>query len=158
MYERVVDVPRLVARLPEDAPGHPVIDEMAGALSAHHGLRLDQVSLALYRDGRDSVAWHGDRMGPLRDGTVVAIVSLGAPRRFLLRPAGGGRSLAFTLGGGDLLAMGGTCQRTWEHTVPKMAHAGPRISLQFREAVPEPGPGELPASLPVGRPAPGTGP
>lgn len=153
MYERIVNVPRLLARLPEDGPGHPVIGEMVAALSARYRLCLDQVSLALYRDGRDSVAWHGDRMGPLRNGTVIAIVSLGAPRRFLLRPAGGGRSLAFDLGRGDLLAMGGTCQRTWEHTVPKVARAEPRMSIQFREAVPtqEAGPARTPPEGPERR-------
>jgi alkylated DNA repair dioxygenase AlkB len=132
MYERVVDVPRLLATLPEDGPGHPLLGALAAALSARYGLRLSEISLAGYRDGRDSVAFHGDRMGRRSRDTVVALVSLGAPRRFLLRPAGGGASLAFDLGWGDLLVMGGSCQRTWEHAVPKMANARPRISAQFR--------------------------
>jgi alkylated DNA repair dioxygenase AlkB len=135
MYERVVDVPRLVAELPDDGPGHPVLDQAAAVLSRHYGLALTRVSLAYYRDGRDSVAWHGDRLGPLVDDTVVAILSLGEPRRFLLRPAAGGASRAFDLGWGDLLVMGGSCQRTWQHTVPKAALAGPRISVQFRPNV-----------------------
>jgi alkylated DNA repair dioxygenase AlkB len=135
MYERVVDVPRLVAELPEDGPGHPVLGDASAALSGRYGLVLDQISLAYYRDGRDSVAWHGDRMGRLVDDTVVAILSVGAPRRFLLRPAGGGASRAFDLGWGDLLVMGGSCQRTWQHAVPKTALAGPRISIQFRPDV-----------------------
>jgi alkylated DNA repair dioxygenase AlkB len=132
MYERVVDVPRLVAEVPEDGPGHPVLDEASEALSRRYGLALDRVSLAYYRDGQDSVAWHGDRMGPRVDDTVVAILSVGAPRRFLLRPAAGGPSRAFDLGWGDLLVMGGSCQRTWQHAVPKAAQAGPRMSIQFR--------------------------
>jgi len=132
MYERLVDVPRLVATLPEDGPGHPLLAELAAALSARYRRPLHQISLAGYRDGRDSVAFHGDRFVRDRDDTVVAIVSLGAPRRFLLRPAGGGPSRAFALGEGDLLVMGGTCQRTWEHAVPKVATAGPRLSVQFR--------------------------
>jgi alkylated DNA repair dioxygenase AlkB len=132
MYERVVDVPRLVAELPDDGPGHPVLDRAARVLSRRYGLALARVSLAYYRDGRDSVAWHGDRLGHLVDDTVVAIVSLGEPRRFLLRPAGGGASRVFDLGWGDLLVMGGSCQRTWQHAVPKTAVAGPRISVQFR--------------------------
>jgi len=133
----MVDVPRLVATLPDDGPGHPVVVEMAEALSARYGLPLREISLAAYRDGRDSVAFHGDRIGRRSGHTVVAIVSLGAPRRFLLRPAGGGTSRAFDLGWGDLLVMGGTCQRTWEHAVPKMASAKPRMSVQFRPEVPE---------------------
>ncbi len=134
MYDRIVDVPRLVASLPDDGPGHPLIASLAAALSAHYGRPLPQVSLAAYRNGRDSVAFHGDRLGIARNDAIIAIVGLGARRRFLLRPAGGGRSLAFDMGGGDLLVMGGTCQRTWEHGVPKVAYADLRISVQFRSA------------------------
>jgi alkylated DNA repair dioxygenase AlkB len=138
MYERVVDVPRLVASLPDDGPGHPVLADAVAALSARYGIRLAHVSLAAYRDGRDSVAFHGDRLGRLSPDTVVAIVSVGAPRRFLLRPRTGGPSRAFDLGWGDLLVMGGTCQRSWEHAVPKVAVAAPRLSVQFRPAPEEP--------------------
>lgn len=134
MYDRMVEVPRLVASLPDDGTGHPLIPGLGAALAARYGRPLPQVSLAAYRDGRDSVAFHGDRLGVARHDAIVAIVGLGARRRFLLRPAGGGRSLAFALGGGDLLVMGGTCQRTWEHGVPKVAQADLRISVQFRSA------------------------
>jgi alkylated DNA repair dioxygenase AlkB len=80
------------------------------------------------------VAWHGDRYGRgSREDTMVAILSLGAPRAFGLRPRGGGASLRYEIGHGDLLVMGGSCQRTWEHAVPKTAQpVGPRISVQFR--------------------------
>ena len=134
MYERMVDVPRLVATLPENGPGHPIVTDMADTLSAHYFRDLFDVSLAAYRDGRDSVAFHGDRLGIDRADAIVAIVSLGFPRRFLLRPAGGGSSRAFNLGRGDLIVMGGSCQLTWEHAVPKVAHAELRISVQFRSA------------------------
>jgi alkylated DNA repair dioxygenase AlkB len=132
MYDRMVVEPRLTTRAWTDAP--PPVPAMGDALSRHYGCDLTTVSANLYRDGRDSVAWHGDRVGRQRSQTVVAIVSLGAPRRFLLRPKGGGRSLRFTPASGDLLVLGGTCQRTWEHSVPKCAAAGPRISVMFREA------------------------
>jgi alkylated DNA repair dioxygenase AlkB len=132
MYDRVVAEPRLTTRLWEDPPDP--LPAMAQALSEHYGDDLATVSANLYRDGRDSVAWHGDRVGRRRDETVVAILSLGSPRRFLLRPKGGGRSLRLTPAAGDLLVLGGTCQRTWEHSVPKVAAAGPRISVMFREA------------------------
>src|SRR5438552_1186254 len=135
-YEREVDVLRLVAELPADGPGHAVLGLARDALARHYGHRLERISLACYRDGRDSVAWHGDRMGPLVDDTVVAILSVGAPRRFLLRPSRGGPSRAFDLGWGDLLVMGGTCQRSWQHAVPKVSDAEPRISIQFRPDVP----------------------
>jgi alkylated DNA repair dioxygenase AlkB len=132
MYDRTVVEPRLTTRVWDDPP--PPLPAMGEALSAHYGTDLGTVSANLYRDGRDSVAWHGDRVGRRRAHTVVAIVSLGAARRFLLRPMGGGRSLRLLPGPGDLLVLGGTCQRTWQHSVPKCASAGPRISVMFREA------------------------
>ena len=134
MYDRVVDVPRLFATWPDDGPGHPLLPVMGGALAARYDRPMLRVSLAAYRDGRDSVAFHGDRLGPARDDAIVAIVALGARRRFLLRLVGGGRSRSFDLGAGDLLVMGGTCQQTWEHGVPKVAHADLRISVQYRSA------------------------
>ncbi len=141
MYDRMVDVPRLVSFYGEREPlPDPALESMRSDLSAHYRDELGEpfctVGLCLYRDGTDSVAWHGDRIGRGRtEDTMVAIVSLGASRRFLLRPRGGGRSLCFALGRGDLFIMGGSCQRTWEHSVPKQAHPeGPRVSVQFRPA------------------------
>ena len=139
MYDRVVDVPRLLCFYGEDAPlPDPVLADALRTLNAHYGPELGEpfrtAGLCLYRDGRDSVAWHGDRTGRGRtEDTMVAIVSLGTPRALLLRPRGGGASLRYELGHGDLLVMGGSCQRTWEHCVPKTAQpVGPRISVQFR--------------------------
>lgn len=133
MYDRIVDVPRLTARLPEDGAGHPLVAEIAGALGRHYAADLCCVSMALYRDGNDSVAWHRDR--ELRDlpTSMVAIVVLGEPRPFLLRPFGGGRSIVYKPGWGDLLVMGGRCQHDFEHGVPKVPIAGPRISVMFRQ-------------------------
>ena len=139
MYDRVVEVPRLLCFYPEEEPlPDPVLEDARRRLSVHYGPELGEpfrtAGLCLYRDGRDSVAWHGDTngRGSTQD-TMVAIVSLGAPRLLLLRPRGGGRALRHDLGHGDLLVMGGSCQRTWEHAVPKTARAaGPRISVQFR--------------------------
>ena len=131
MYDRFVEVPRRSSGVWPDPPQRIV--EMADALSERYGLDLHTVSANLYRDGNDSVAWHGDRVGRHRAVTVVAILTLGSPRRFLLRPTGGGALLAFEPGAGDLLVMGGTCQRTWEHSVPKRAAAGPRICVMFRQ-------------------------
>jgi alkylated DNA repair dioxygenase AlkB len=131
MYDRMVVEPRLTTRQWDDPP--PPLPAMAEALSERFDADLSVISANLYRDGRDSVAWHGDRVARNRAETVVAILSLGSPRRFLLRPKGGGRSLRLEPAPGDLLVLGGTCQRTWEHSVPKRAHAGPRISVMFRE-------------------------
>jgi alkylated DNA repair dioxygenase AlkB len=132
MYDRTVDVPRLIASLPDDGPGHPLLGEMEAALAARYATALPHVALALYRDGNDSVAWHGDRVARDLDEAVIATVSLGEPRRFLLRPAAGGEARAFTLGWGDLIVMGGSCQRTWRHAIPKQRHADPRMVIVFR--------------------------
>ena len=138
MYDRLVAVPRLMGRVPRDGPGHPVLTRIERVLTAQYGRPQWHVSLALYRDGRDSVAFHGDRMGERRWDTVVAVVSLGEPRRFLLRPAGGGASMAWNVGWGDLLVMGGSCQATYEHAIPKCRRAGPRMAVMFRPvSVPE---------------------
>jgi alkylated DNA repair dioxygenase AlkB len=131
MYDKVVVEPRLTTGLWAELP--TVLGEMAQALSRRYACDLSTVSANLYRDGRDSVAWHGDRIGRGRDETVVALVSLGSPRRFLLRPATGGASRRLIPRPGDLLVLGGTAQRTWQHSVPKTAQAGPRISVMFRE-------------------------
>ncbi|MFE2266225.1 alpha-ketoglutarate-dependent dioxygenase AlkB [Streptomyces griseosporeus] len=139
MYDQVVDVPRLLSFYGAGDPlPHPVLEEARDALTAHYAAELGEpfatAGLCYYRDGRDSVAWHGDRIGRgARENTMVAILSVGTPRDLLLRPAGGGRALRRPLGHGDLIVMGGTCQRTWEHCVPKTTRAtGPRISIQFR--------------------------
>jgi alkylated DNA repair dioxygenase AlkB len=139
MYDRVVEVPRLLCFYAEGQPlPDAVLDEARQRLDDHYRAELGEpfrtAGLCLYRDGRDSVAWHGDTTGRgSTQDTMVAIVSLGTPRSLLLRPRGGGRALRHDLGHGDLLVMGGSCQRTWEHAVPKTARAaGPRISVQFR--------------------------
>jgi alkylated DNA repair dioxygenase AlkB len=132
MYDRMVDVPRLYATIPRDGPGHPSLFEMRRALDRRYATTFEHVSLALYRDGRDSVAWHGDQVARKLPEALVATVSVGAPRRFLLRPYGGGRSFGYSLGWGDLVVMGGSCQRTYQHAVPKVARAEPRIAIMFR--------------------------
>ena len=173
MYDRVVDVPRLLCHYGEgEALPSPVLEAVRDALNARYepelGEPLVSAGLCLYRDGADSVAWHGDTIGRGRTSdTVVAILSLGSPREFLLRPRGGGavaRAIAgadlpdrpttagstpaaavpsravsgagtirHTLHHGDLVVMGGSCQRTWEHAVPKTTRpVGPRVSIQFR--------------------------
>jgi alkylated DNA repair dioxygenase AlkB len=150
MYERIVDVPRLLCFYGEDAElPDPALVACRDALDEHYEGELGEpfrtAGLCLYRDGRDSVAWHGDTIGRgSTEDTIVAILSLGTARPLLLRPRAGTKAagadtdgvtgtLRYNLGHGDLLVMGGSCQRTWEHAVPKSAHStGPRISVQFR--------------------------
>jgi alkylated DNA repair dioxygenase AlkB len=139
MYDRVVDVPRLLSWYGEgDELPDPLLLEARTLLDRHYHTELGEpfvtAGLCYYRDGRDSVAWHGDTIGRSRyEDTMVAIVSLGAARKLMLRPRSGGPSTGFALGHGDLIVMGGSCQRTWEHAIPKTAKpVGPRISVQFR--------------------------
>jgi alkylated DNA repair dioxygenase AlkB len=136
MYGRFVDEPRLTSFDRQAVAGcdvaRPVIDEMANLLTRRFGVLLEDVGLNCYRDGGDSVAWHGDRIARDRYSAVIAIVSVGGSRPFRLRPREGGETREFRLGGGDLLVMGGTCQRTWYHCVPKVREAPPRISITFR--------------------------
>jgi alkylated DNA repair dioxygenase AlkB len=151
MYDRTVDVPRLLCFYGEDAElPDPVLAACRDRLSEHYRAELGEpfrtAGLCLYRDGRDSVAWHGDTIGRgSTEDTMVAIVSLGTARPLLLRPragtgtgtttgtGGNDGTLRYSLGHGDLIVMGGSCQRTWEHAVPKSTRTtGPRISIQFR--------------------------
>ena len=140
MYDRVLDVPRLVSfhDLVDAPPPHPRLKQIRRRLNDAYAGELGEpfttAGLCLYRDGDDSVAWHGDTIGrSSTEDTIVAIVSLGATRVFALRPRGGGKSLRLQHHHGDLLVMGGSCQRTWEHAIPKTTRpVGPRISIQFR--------------------------
>lgn len=139
MYDSTVRVPRLLARYRQgESLPHSVLGEARSALNAHYadaaGGPFVTAGLCLYRDGNDSVAWHGDRIARESPAdTMVAILSLGAVRPFALRPKAGGPSLRLEIGHGDLLVMGGSCQRTWEHAIPKTARClGARISVQFR--------------------------
>lgn len=130
--------PRLTAgwRLESGEPLEPPILERARhALCERYDITFDSVGFNLYRTGQDSVAWHGDHIPKSVVDPLVAILSVGEPRKFLLRPKLGGPSKSFMLGRGDLLVTGGACQRAWQHSVPKVAKAGPRISITYRHGV-----------------------
>jgi alkylated DNA repair dioxygenase AlkB len=135
IYGRRLPYARLVSRwshAPPDTLVPAPLEDLRALLSDRYRVTFDSVSVNLYRNGRDSVAWHGDRIARTVHDPVVVTVSVGERRRLLLRPKGGGSSTAFDLGLGDLLVMGGACQRTWQHTVPKVASAGPRMSITLR--------------------------
>jgi len=138
MYDRMVEEPRLTAwygRVLDDTSVPAILHDMAQALRARYHRNFDGVGAALYRDGRDSVAWHRDRIDPTLVEPVVAIVSLGSARALHMRSRlRKGESRRFPLLPGDLFVMGGATQTTWEHSVPKVASAGARISVQFRHS------------------------
>jgi alkylated DNA repair dioxygenase AlkB len=141
MYDRVVDEPRLTRWYPGGAAlPHPALDLFRDAMAERYRVPFGPLGLNYYRDGRDSVALHRDRELRHLGNTIVAIVTFGARRPFSLHPLGGGRSLDIRPSSGDLLVMGGACQLHWEHGVPKVAAAGPRISASIRWAArPDPG-------------------
>jgi alkylated DNA repair dioxygenase AlkB len=139
MWDKVVDEPRLTFWSGGDrAFSHPALPELRAQLDRRYGVEFGAVGLNFYRNGADSVASHRDQELRELDETLVAIVTCGARRPFLIRPRGGGRSIDLRPGSGDLLVMGGACQRDWEHGVPKAAAVGPRISLSLRWARPTP--------------------
>ena len=135
MYDRMVDDPRLSHWYTEDdALPHDALISVRHALTDRYRVPFAGVGLNYYRDGRDSVALHRDRELRRLTDTRVAILTLGAQRPFLVRPLGGGRSVDLAPASGDLIVMGGACQRGFAHGIPKIAHAGPRISASFRWA------------------------
>jgi len=133
MYDRMVDDPRLTCFARRSSRGLPpaLIDARA-ALEARYGVRLSGPGFNYYRDGRDSVAPHSDRELRRLDDTIVAILTLGARRPFLVKAKTGGPSRDLAPGSGDLLVMGGATQLRWEHAVPKVARCGPRVSVSWR--------------------------
>jgi alkylated DNA repair dioxygenase AlkB len=139
MWDKQLPEPRLTAgwsTAAEHAP--PLLTEMCRLLSARYSIDFDSVWVNLYRDGQDSVAWHGDRHRHTMTRPMVATVSLGARRKFQLRRRGSS-TIAHTLqpGVGDLVVMGGECQNDWEHTVPKSAKVpGARMSVTIRHSKP----------------------
>jgi alkylated DNA repair dioxygenase AlkB len=137
LYDKTVDEPRLVAAWPIDQNLPARLAEIRAALNGRYGVDFDSIFVNLYRDGRDSVAWHRDTVRRRLREPLVATVSLGARRRFLLRPYGGGRTaLRLQPGEGDLVVMGGACQQEWEHTVPKeRTGGGARMSITLRHSV-----------------------
>jgi hypothetical protein len=136
MYDSIVDEPRLSAwwRAEDGRPEPmPILGDIRRLLAERYAEPFDSIGFNLYRDGNDSVAWHADRHRHVVTNPVIAILSVGAPRPLRLRPRGGGQSLSWSLGNGDLFVMGGACQHQWEHTVPKVRiTTGPRLSITFR--------------------------
>ena len=133
MFDKTVIEPRLTAEYPvlADAP-IPRLREIGARLSEEYGVPYDNAWLNLYRSHDDSTSWHADRPANRLPTTSVPVLSLGATRRFLIRPKDGGKSVTFVVNAGDLIVMGGRCQRDWVHSVPKERIAtGPRISVNF---------------------------
>lgn len=132
MFDRMVDEPRLTNEYKNVAEAPPFLIEIAAVLGDYCGVHYDRLWMNWYRDNRDSTSWHADRPANVPATADVPVLSLGAPRRFLIRPYGGGPSTSFSPQAGDVLIMRGRCQRDWQHSVPKQqTPAGARISLNF---------------------------
>lgn len=133
MFARRFVEPRLTAEYPDisEAP-EPLLRTVADALSEHYGVDYRTLWINLYRDNRDSTGWHGDLIRKVQQTSTVPVLSLGATRRFLIRPVEGGKSVSLTVAAGDLVVMGGRSQRDWRHSVPKQTTpAGARVSVNF---------------------------
>jgi alkylated DNA repair dioxygenase AlkB len=133
MFTELVMEPRMTAEYPvlAEAPSAE-LRAIGQALSDHYDVAYDRAWLNLYRDHSDSTGWHADRPASKRLQATVPVLSLGETRRFSIRHRDGGRSKTFVVEGGDLIVMGGRCQRDWVHCVPKETRrAGMRISINF---------------------------
>jgi alkylated DNA repair dioxygenase AlkB len=136
LFDQVFLEPRLTAeyRTLAEVP-HARLLEAAALLSSHYGVPYDGFWLNLYRDGRDSTGWHRDRFSCRRPECIVPVLTLGARRRFLVKPRHGGPAVSVSPRSGDLVVMGGRCQQDWLHGVPKATvPCGPRISVNFQSA------------------------
>ncbi len=111
-------------------------------LQVELGQPFNSVLANRYRDGRDAMGWHSDDEPELGPEPLIASLSLGAVRRFVLRRRGDpGRRLALELEPGSLLLMGGTTQRHWKHALPRTTRpVGERINLTFRQLAAATGP------------------
>jgi len=146
LYGRRVLQPRLIAWAGERAyrySGQTLepravtahVQPLFAAVAARTHVPFNHVLVNRYRDGRDSMGFHADDEAELGDNPQVATISLGATRRFVLRPRRGRDTepLAYDLTHGSLLIMGGTCQRQYHHGIPKQPPVTEeRVSLTFR--------------------------
>jgi alkylated DNA repair dioxygenase AlkB len=135
LFDRTFLEPRLTAEYGHMREAPPPLAEMAEVLSRHYRVRYDSLWLNLYRDGRDSTGWHRDRFSCRQPECIVPVLTLGATRRFLIKPRHGGDSVGFSPRSGDLVVMGGRCQQDWLHGVPKMPGTREaRISVNFQSS------------------------
>ena len=135
MYDKMVDVPRLVARFMPGDDWAPELDELVERVEKRLDTRFNSVGLNYYRDGNDSVAFHNDHTEELIALPTIAIVSLGAARQMLVRPKKPPRTaIAFDLEPGSLFVMNGRSQEFWEHSIPKARRpTAARISVALRQ-------------------------
>jgi alkylated DNA repair dioxygenase AlkB len=147
MFGRMVDSPRLSCWMGEpeavyrysgaDFAPHawmPALDDLRARVQRQTGSRFNSVLANLYRTGRDAMGWHSDDEPELGAQPVIASVSLGATRRFVLKHRQQpDTKLALDLPHGSLLVMAGDTQRLYRHALPRTARSvGPRINLTFR--------------------------
>lgn len=140
MFEQVFREPRLTGEYRDvrEAPEKELLDACQ-ALSGHYGVHYDGLWINFYRDGQDSTSWHRDTISRHCSESIVPVLTLGATRRFLIKPRAGGKSIAFRPASGDLIVMGGRAQMDWVHSVPKESNVGERrISINFQSSAQAP--------------------
>ena len=120
MYTQVFQEPRFTAEFdPIVESDVPFLTAIVDALATQYGVRYDSVWMNFYADHTKGTGWHADRPANKPKDAIVPLLSLGAARRFLVKPRDGGKSTVFTPASGDLLVMGGRAQRDWLHSAPK---------------------------------------
>ncbi len=135
LFDQTFREPRLTAEHQDLCNAPEALRDAAQALSRHYEIEYDSLWLNLYRDGHDSTGWHRDRFSCRRSECIVPVLTLGARRRFLVKPRAGDNSITFKPGSGDLIVMGGRCQEDWLHGVPKeLGVTERRISVNFQSS------------------------
>jgi alkylated DNA repair dioxygenase AlkB len=136
LFDQTFREPRLTAEHQDLGNAPQALVDAAQALSRHYGIEYDSLWLNFYRNGQDSTGWHRDRFSCRRTECIVPVLTLGATRRFLIKPRAGGNSITFKPGSGDLIVMGGRCQEDWLHGVPKeLGITERRISVNFQSSM-----------------------
>jgi alkylated DNA repair dioxygenase AlkB len=147
MFGKWVDQPRLMSWQAVDdlkysysgitlnpRPFSSVVSQIASKIQQKTGVSFNSVLINYYRNGQDSMGWHADDEPELGADPIIASVSLGEARDFLLRHNTRKElNLKLPLPSGSLLLMGKGIQKNWKHALPKRKHAGPRINLTFRK-------------------------
>jgi alkylated DNA repair dioxygenase AlkB len=135
MYDRTVDVPRLIARFAPGEPQPPELMAVKDRIEAFLQTSFSSVSVQYYRNGSDSVSWHNDHREELIELPTIAVLSLGSTREMLVRSKSRPRrTFSCDLEPGSLFVMSGRAQEFWEHHIPKVKRPiAPRISVALRQ-------------------------
>ena len=149
MFGKLVQVPRRIAFFGEEGlsytyskqihralPWPPNLVDLKEKIEEKLKTAFNSVLCNYYKDGNDYIGWHQDNEADLGMDPIIASISLGAERKFLLRNCQTRRIKEFILSDGDLFVMHSDCQRNWQHSLPRSRHIqNPRINLTYRKII-----------------------